>query len=220
MPRKTSNPAEEQATAPVDRTRRDEDIRTKVKELASQALKGGQMDPKGVEDVVRSVTGAMGGPPPPPTAEARKALLEDIEGLQRRLKESAEAAQLALAQIGAKGVDFTENDVKQALAMFRELHEAYALAAARVADAASGNIQRELRALAGHGELMGTEMGARAASVMTEFANRLTTASRETAASGLGTARDYSVRMSMLASGVLAGIADALREPAATDKKE
>jgi hypothetical protein len=42
----------------------------------------------------------------------------------------------------------------------------------------------------------------------------------EGASTGLNTARDYSVRMSLLASGVLAGIADALREPSSTDKQK
>ena len=55
---------------------------------------------------------------------------------------------------------------------------------------------------------------------MTEFANRLNVSSRQNTASGFGTALDYSRRMSMLASGVLAGIADALKEQSGSQVNE
>ena len=110
--------------------------------------------------------------------------------------------------------------LKEALAAFREMQMAYAEAVSRVADAASGSIQRELRALVGQGPLLGLESGARAATVMTELANRVAAVSREGATTGLDAAKDYGARMSMVASGVLAGIADALQEPSAGEKKE
>ncbi len=220
MADESTNSREEQAAEPEFHPRQDEDIRGKVRELASQALKGGQMDPRGVEEVVRTVTDGMGRPAEPSPAETRQALLNDLQAVSERLSASSDAAQAALARIASRGSDFTENDLKEALAAFRDMQFAYAETVSRVADVASGNIQRELRALAGQGPLLGLETGARAATVMTEFANRMAVVSREGAASGIGAAKDYGARMSMLASGVLAGIADALHEPPADDKKE
>ena len=69
----------------------------------------------------------------------------------------------------------------------------------------TGNLRREVVGLATHAQGIGTEASVRLASLMGEFANRM-----GTAASGLDTVRGAGVRMALLASGVLAGIADAL----------
>ena len=209
-----------QSSGSQDGSPQDEEIRSKVRDLTTQALKSGHMDPKGVEDVVRTVTAGIVSAAEQSGIDARRALLESLPGLDQRLKQTAQAAHKALHKLGSKGVDFTENDIKEAFVMLQDLHKAYVETVAQLANAASGGIQTELRALAGSPQQMGAEAGARAASVMTEFANRITAASMEGASTGLNTARDYSVRMSLLASGVLAGIADALREPSSTDKQK
>jgi hypothetical protein len=67
-------------------------------------------------------------------------------------------------------------------------------------------------ALAAHAQNLGVEASVRVASMMGEFASSMG------AGSGLTTVRGASARMAMLASGVLAGIADALR--AHTEAKE
>ena len=61
--------------------------------------------------------------------------------------------------------------------------------------------------LAAHAQNLGVEASVRVASMMGEFAN-----SMSGAGSGLATVRGASARVAMLASGVLAGIADALRD--------
>ena len=78
----------------------------------------------------------------------------------------------------------------------------------------SGNLRREMTELAGHAQAVGAEASARAAGIMGEFASRI----GESATSGLQTMRGTSIRMALLASGVLAGVADALRDRAETRK--
>jgi hypothetical protein len=70
----------------------------------------------------------------------------------------------------------------------------------------TGNLRREIIDLAAHAQGVGAEAGARVAGLMSDLASRL-----GGAASGLETVRGASVRMTLLASGALAGIADALR---------
>ena len=60
--------------------------------------------------------------------------------------------------------------------------------------------------LAAHAQNVGVEASARAATMMGEFASGMSTSS------GLATMRGAGVRMALLASGVLAGVADALRD--------
>ncbi len=190
----------------------DAEIRDRVRDLTSQVLKGGHLDPEEVKEVVQAMTPGSSAAAEPQAADARRGLAEAVQGLDEALMRAAEAAHVALRQLGSKGTGFTDNDLKETFARLKELQGAYVATANRVAEAASGNIQRELRELAVHAQQIGVDASARVAAVMTEFASRLTSVSREGASAGFDAARDYGVRMTLLASGVLAGIADALRE--------
>ncbi len=193
-------------------------IRQRVRELTSQMLKGGKLDQEAARDVMHAVTGSAAFEPRKQDAEARQAFADAIRGLDDAMLKSAQASHLALEQLASKGKAFTDNDLKQALASLRALQENFVATANRVADAASGNLRRELAELAIHAERVGADAGARVASVLGEFANRLGNVSREGTTSGLEAMRDYGVRMAFLTSGILAGVADALREQSETKK--
>jgi len=80
------------------------------------------------------------------------------------------------------------------------------------AEAMSANLRREMTEIAAHAQNLCVEASVRVASMIGEFARSMG------AGSGLATVRGASARMAMLASGVLAGIVDALR--AHTEAKE
>ena len=120
---------------------------------------------------------------------------------------SASATHGALQQLASRGQDFTDNDLKEALVSLRKLEEAYVAVANRLAEAMSANLRREMTELAAHAQNLGVEASVRVASMMGEFASSMGAGS-----GGLATVRGASARMAMLASGVLAGIADALRD--------
>jgi hypothetical protein len=112
----------------------------------------------------------------------------------------------ASLRIASRGKDFTDNDLKEALVSLRKLEEDYMAAANRVAEAMSGNLRREMIELSVHAQNVGVEASARVATMMGEFASGMG------ATPGLATMRGASARMALLASGVLAGVADALRD--------
>jgi phage-related tail protein len=194
----------------------DEDlaIRQRVRDLTSQVLEQGRVDTGAVADIVRAVTGQRGAPPHVSDAEAREVFADAVRELDEALLNSANATHAALQQLAARGKDFTTNDLKEALASLRTLEEDYVAAADCIAEAMSGNLRREMTELAGHAQAVGAEASARAAGIMGEFASRM----GESATSGLQTMRGTSIRMALLASGVLAGVADALRDRAETRK--
>jgi phage-related tail protein len=194
----------------------DEDlaIRQRVRDLTSQVLEQGRVDTGAVADIVRAVTGQRAAPPHVSDAEAREVFADTVRGLDEALLNSANATHAALQQLAARGKDFTTNDLKEALASLRTLEEDYVAAADCIAEAMSGNLRREMTELAGHAQAVGAEASARAAGIMGEFASRM----GESATSGLQTMRGTSIRMALLASGVLAGVADALRDRAETRK--
>jgi hypothetical protein len=139
-------------------------------------------------------------------AVARELFADAVRKLDEALMKSASAAHNALQHLAARGKDFSDNDLKEALVSLRKLEQDYAAAASRVAEAMTGNLRREISELAVHAQNVGVEASARVASMMEELTGGVG------ATSGMAKVRDASVRMALLASGALAGVADALRE--------
>ena len=187
-------------------TTEDQSIRERVKGLTSQVLQQGRVDPEAVRDIVRAVIGGTSATTAVSGAEARELFADAVRELDAALVKSAGAAHAALQQLAMRGKDFTDNDLKEALVSLRQLEQDYAAAASRIAEAMTGNLRREMMELAAHAQNVGVEASARVASMMGELAGGVS------ATPGIATIRDASVRMALLASGVLAGFADALRD--------
>src|SRR5215468_5918649 len=184
----------------------DKEIRERAKELTSQVLQRGRVDPDAVRESVRAVIGGPPGNTAASGADAREIFADAVRELDEALVTSASAAHSALQQLASRGKDFTDNDLKEALVSLRKLEEDYVAAANCVAEAMSGNLRREMMELAVHAQNVGVEASARVATMMGEFASGIGTTP------GLATMRGASVRMALVASGVLAGVADALRD--------
>jgi len=189
----------------------DQAIRQRVKELTSQVLQQGRMDPDAVRDVVRAVIGRTPSEMATSAGDARELFAAAVRELDEALMKSASATHSALQQLALRGKDFTDNDLKEALVSLKKLEEDYVAATNRIAEAMSGNLRRQMTELAAHAQNLGVEASARVATVMGEFASNVTSP-------GLATMRGASARMALLASGLLAGIADALSDQAEAKK--
>ena len=205
MPKPTTS----DAASPV--TTEDQVIRERVKGLTSQALQRGRIDPEAVKDIVRTV---MGGAPDSMAVgvQARELFVDAVRKLDEALVKSASAAHDALQQLATRGKDFTDNDLKEALVSLRKLEQDYAAAASRIAEAMTGKLRSEMMELAVHAQNLGAEASARVASMVGEFAESMG------ASPGVAKIRDAGARIALLASGVLGGVADALREQSETKK--
>src|SRR5262245_37965228 len=113
------------STGPPETSAAEEDqaIRERVRVLMSQILRQGQIDPKGVKEVMRAVTGgALSG-----TATTGDVSGTDFADAVRRLDAalviSSEAAHRALETVAIRGKDVTDNDIKGALANLMKLQE-------------------------------------------------------------------------------------------------
>jgi hypothetical protein len=201
MPEPTT-PAADAAPAAFE----DPAIRERVKELTSQVLQQGRVDSDAVREVVNAVVGRTPGSTVVSGAKARELFADAVRQLDDALVKSFSATHVALQQLASRGQDFTDNDLKEALVSLRKLEEDYVAVANRLAEAMSSNLRREMTELAVHAQNLGVEASVRVAGMMGEFASSMG------AGSGLATMRGASARMAMLASGVMAGIADALRD--------
>jgi hypothetical protein len=194
------------AGSPAD----DKEIRERAKDLTTQVLQRGRVDPDGVRKIVRAVIGGTPGTPAASSAEAREMFADAVRTLDEVLAKAAGGTHHALQQLASRGKDFTDNDLKEALVSLQRLQQDCAAAANRVGAAMSTNLRHEMAELAVHAQNVGVEASARVAGLLNQFAGAIGTAPGT--APGMATARDTTARVTLAFSGLLAGVADALRD--------
>ena len=185
-----------------------EDITRRVRDLTLDALSNRRFDREGIRDVVRAVTEGMAAAVPASGGSMRKAMGQAFRGMDEALTRSVEAGEEALRKLVATGRSISDNEVKQALAGLKKIEEDFVATVSQVAETANERARPELRELARRAARAGTETGRQVAHLMAQFTF-----------SGLELAGQFSVRFAQLASGVLAGMADALEKSAADKKK-
>jgi len=129
-----------------------------------------------------------------------------VRELDEALVKSASETHSALQQLASRGKDFTDNDLKEALVSLRRLEQDYAAVANLIGDAMSIKLRREMMGLAVSAQNIGVEASARLAGMLGQVAGGIG------ATPGVATIRDGSARMASVFSGVLAGVADAIRD--------
>ena len=184
------------------------DIARRFRELTLDALKERRFDREGIRETVRSVAEGMVAAAPASAGTLRQTMGQAFRGMDEALTRSVEAGESALRQLVATGRSLNDNEVKQALAGLKKIEEDFVATVSQVAASANERVRPELRALVERATHAGTETGRQTAKLMTEFAF-----------SGVELAGQFSVRFAQMASGVLAGMADALEKSAADRKK-
>jgi hypothetical protein len=195
--------------AAADAIKAGEDVTRRVRDLTLEALRNRRFDREGIRDVVRSITEGMAAAAPASAGTARKALGDAFRGMDEALTKSVEAGEAALRQLVATGRGISDNEVKQALAGMKKIEEDFVATVSQVAGSANERVRPELEELARRATRAGTETGRQAAHLMKEFTF-----------TGMELAGEFSVRFAQMASGVLAGMADALEKSAADRQRK
>lgn len=195
------------------------DIREKVRNLTLQALKIRKLSPDEIKPVISAVTEGISLGAAKRVGEAKSALTEGLAGLDEALTKAAEATRLALQQLTAQTKDFSESDLSWALVSLKRLEEEFLDTVSVVADSATGRIKQEMKDLVVHARRAGTDTGAKVAETVSTFGNKVSATLHEGKAVGKDAAREMSARLASLASGIFAGMADALHEKAEKLKK-
>lgn len=204
--------------AAAETVREGTDIRAKVHELTLLALNSQRFDRSGMREVIRAVTEGAATGAEKSGADMRLAMSEALRGMDQALRTSAEAGHMALRTLAASGKTFSDTEFKTALASLRKLEDDFLNTVGQVADAASTQVQPELREALRTARKSGTETGKQVALTMGDFAQKFSAASADAAVAGLEAAGQFGARFAAVASGVLGGLADALR--ASAEKKD
>jgi hypothetical protein len=186
-----------------------EDVTRRVRDLTLAALRNRSFDREGIREVVRAVTEGMAAAAPASGGSLRQAMGQAFRGMDEALSKSLEAGESAVRQMVATGRGVADNEVKQALAGLKKIEEDFVDTVSKVAASANERARPELRALVERATHAGTETGKQTAKLMAEFT-----------VSGMELAGQFSARFAQMASGVLAGMADALEKSAAEKKRK
>ena len=192
------------------------DIRARVHDITLRALQSRRFDRGAIRDVVRAVTEGTALGAERKHTGVRQAVAEALQGLDQALRTSAEAGGEALKQLTASGRSFSDTELKQALSNMRKIEHDFLDTVGQVAEATSENVRPELREALRNARKAGTATGKQVAVTMGDFAQKFGAASFEATLAGLETAADFGQRFTLIASGILSGMAEALR----TDSKE
>jgi hypothetical protein len=184
------------------------DVSRRIRDITLEALSNRRFDREGIRDVVRAVTEGMAAAAPASGGSMRKAMGQAFRGMDDALTRSVEAGEEALRQMIAAGRGLKDNEVKQALAGLKKIEDDFVSTVSQVAASANERARPELESLVRRATSAGTETGRQAASLMAEFGF-----------SAMELAGQFSVRFAQMASGVLAGMADALEKSAERHKK-
>ena len=194
--------------AAVDAIKSGGDVARRVQEVTLEALRNRRFDREGIRDVVRAVTEGMAAAAPASGGTVRQVMGQAFRGMDEALTKSVEAGEKALRQLVSTGRGMADHEVKDALAGLKKIEEDFVATVSQVASSANQRAAPELRALVERATRAGTETGRQTAKLMAEFT-----------ISGMELAGQFSVRFAQMASGVLAGMADALEKSAAEKRK-
>jgi hypothetical protein len=186
-------------SAAEESMRRGDDIRRRVHDVTLEALKNRRFDREAIREVVRAVSEGVTAGAQPGSSGVREKLAEAFRGMDEALTKSVHAGRDALRQMAATGRGFSEHELKQGVAGLRKIEEDFVATVEQVARTANERVRPELTELLRQAAHAGTETGRRSAKLMAEFT-----------LGGLELAGEFGARFAQIASGILAGMADAL----------
>lgn len=189
----------------------DSHIREKVRDLTLSALQNHRLELAEIKEVVRMVGEGISLEAESRGGEMKGALREAAAGMDDALRKAAEATNLALQQLTSQAKDFSDQELKQSLETLKSLESEFLSALGKVAESATGKAKNELAEIVSHMRHAGTDTGAQVQATLEAFGNRVAGTAHEGKASATQVAHDLSLRLTALAGGILAGMAEKLR---------
>jgi hypothetical protein len=193
-------------------------IRERVRDLTLQALQSRRLDLHGMREVIRSMTEGISVGAEQRGHDVRAALSAAFSGMDQAMSKAAHASSLALKEMTERSREFSDTELRHGLERMRQMEGDFLDAVRQVSAAAGGNVRGEWQELVAHAQRAGTDTGRVISETARDFSARLTETVSEGAIAGMEAARQFGERFAALASGMLAGMAEAIR-PESKERK-
>lgn len=196
-------------------------LRQAMSDATLQALQGRELSLKNIRAVLATVTQAANtglAKNVTPAMDPDALIAQAVQGMDDALLKAVDAHRVALQQLTAQGADLREKHLKKALTDLEKFEDMLMSTVRKGAGGigepfagAWGQVLEKLNA-------GGTLSGAQAATTAEQMALQMQTAMRDSRAAGLRAAQALAESYTAMVSGVLIGMSDAMRSPAAAKK--
>jgi hypothetical protein len=219
MAQENSDLSGEKLKQAASKTVAGDDIRERVRDLTLQALQARRFDYVGFRDVMKSMTEGVSIGAEQRGQDVKRALSEAFTGMDQAMTKAAQASSLALKELTAKGREFSDKELKQALDQMKSMETDFLDSVRQVAGTTKGAVKTGWEDLVSHAQRAGTDTGAVVSQTMRDFSHRMATTMTETTLAGMEAARQMGERFAQIASGFLSGMAEAIKPEKGGDKK-
>lgn len=189
-----------------------EGIRERVRELTLRALQERRLDLHGTREVMRAMTEGISLGAQKRGSDMREALSEAFAGMDQAVSKAAQASSLALQEMSSRGREFTDTELRQGLERMRAMESSLIDSLRDISRSTGGAVKTEWEHLSSHVQNAGTDTGRLVSRTVRAFSARMTSAMGEGAVAGMEAARVFGERFAAMASGILAGMSEALRK--------
>ncbi len=189
-----------------------EGIRERVRELTLRVLQERRLDLHGTREVMRAMTEGISLGAQKRGSDMREALSEAFAGMDQAVSKAAQASSLALQEMSSRGREFTDTELRQGLERMRAMESSLVDSLRDISRSTGGAVKTEWEHLSSHVQNAGTDTGRLVSRTVRDFSARMTNAMGEGAVAGMEAARVFGERFAAMASGILAGMSEALRK--------
>ena len=198
----------QERTAARDSIIRGNDIHNEVRQIVVDALKDGRMEPEHIKEVLQAVVngafeGATASEP-----EAKEVLQQTVAGMDDALSQVAQASSLAIEEAAGNVEEFTEHDLKRALADLHDLEQLFFDTLNDVAKSGQDVTSSSINNIVDHLQQSSTSVGRTVAETTSHLSDFLAKKGKNIQLADV--AKTTGASVARVASGLLSGIAESL----------
>jgi len=190
------------------------DLQAQVRDITMRALSQRSLSASEVKGVIHAVTEGVTLGLGRRAGEIKGSVREALSGLDEALQKAAESTKLAAQQLLSQGKEFGQQDLKPAMDELKQMEEMFLSTVSKVSAAAGGRIKEEFASQLSHVRRSGTDSGRVVAATVLEFSHSAGSTLKTGAQQTASAASELKQRLTLLASGILAGMADVLHNKA------
>lgn len=189
---------------------RDDDLRSKVRQLVTDAILKREADPKAIRSVMQAAVEGLGTGLAQRAGQTGEALKEAVGGLDQAIAKSTYAMRMAIEEAAGQGRQFSEQDLTEALESLRRMEADLMDLLKQTGDKTQGTLKAEFEHLREHLTRNGTDTGVQVRDMLAVLKGKLAIAGAGAIGEAGQTAREARGRLAAVSSGILRGLADVI----------
>ena len=189
-----------------------ENLRSAVRELTLNALKGRDLTLGEIKRVVRSVSEGVNMGATASKLDGERVFSEALAGMDDAILKAVQANHLALQSLSAQGQSMRDSHMKKALDELERLEDAFLSSVKDAAKKGSKQIKDQWAAVLQRTETQGTETASEVEATLEEFGERMHEAIKQQRRTALKATEAMAENFTTLASGILIGLTEGLQQ--------